>query len=150
MNQLFEKIRNVLIKPILMWLLSIVGTILFTLSYFFHDGLLSLVLEKKAESSLVWLALGLTTVIFLLLTSLLYFLLYKYKLKPAFTVLWNRKCNPYCPICKTLLSHALDFSSQQSHFECKKCNKNFSATHSSGHIMSIKNVKETFKNNWEI
>jgi hypothetical protein len=149
MNQFLEKTRNSLIEHTLMWLLPIVGGILLALSYSFHDGLLSLVLEKKAESLLVWFAFGLTIVLLLLLMSLLYLLLYKYKLKPAFGMLWDKEYNSYCPVCKVLMSNYFDQQGYLVTFSCPECNTEFLPYHSKGLRLSYDEIIKTFKQKYE-
>ena len=46
----------------------------------------------------------------------------KVKLKPHFGLYWDKKKNPYCPICKKLILSGYHNKPLDPHFTCLKCN----------------------------
>lgn len=60
-----------------------------------------------------------------------------------FGIYWDKKKNPYCPNCKTLLIYHHDNEYNKYHtFECIKCNKEMSAKDINGNYLSLKQAIE--------
>lgn len=68
----------------------------------------------------------------------------KPKLKLIYGLFWDKKGNPYCPICKTPLSNRTLYICK-----CSKCEKDFTATGSGGGSISVQNIKNRIDKLWE-
>ena len=144
----FQQIQQSLLKDTAKWLLGEFLILLVIFVLFLRDQVAKLVKQCPSEYWLANIILILIAIIIVLL-SYISILLYKYRLKPAFNLLWDKDINPYCPVCRTLCSYTHSFEYDKGSFHCPKCKEDIIPTHSSGHQLSYTMIKDSFAKGYE-
>jgi hypothetical protein len=79
-------------------------------------------------------------IITILLLPYVVYLRIKMKLFPRFGVYWDFKRNPYCPICKKLLSNYNEEIWDDPHFFCISCKDKIYLYDNKGRIMKLRHA----------
>ena len=117
-EQVFIKVTSNIIVSLVTFLVTIAIVILISI----YDPLKNILAQYLSISVLIVLLLIL---IILLGLSITYISFLRKQLKPSliivFGIYWDKKCNPYCPSCKTLLTNYAFYSSGNRHLPGMKC-----------------------------